>query len=1023
MRAALFSTTCLAGLFAIAAPASAQTGSASQPLPASSTAATGPAAADQPPPPAPSSASADSSPRDDEIIVTGSLISRGDYKANSPISTISADSLATTGQPSLDRAIGELPQFAGAQGAAEVGDAQGKLGFSGGQAYGDLRGIGPNRSLVLLDGRRLMPSTPDGSIDLNTIPTALVENVEVITGGASATYGSDAIAGVVNFKLKRNFSGLELSAQHGGTTHGDGATNQISGAVGGNFADGRGNAVLAFEYSDRAEVKGSSRPFFQNIRPLTRPPEGEVLFGNFGSTGSPTIAAVNAVLAGYAGTTPIAGTGIYKGAIGVNTDGTVFTTLAAPNCAQNYKGLGTILGVSLSSNCSAVQVALGNYFDVQVPLKKYNAFGRITYDLDDDLSAYAQFGFTESTAEDTTASGSTKTSGRLILNVPQNSPFVTGNAGLRTILASITPAPTGPLKVTKLLTAFGNRVAIYRYDVWQALAGLKGTIPGTSLDFNLYGSFGRSLATTTGFGDVSLSAVNSILNGTATAAGCTGYAWNALGNNALSPGCLAYAGRTLHLTSLQTQKIVEGTVQGKLFSLPAGPVKFALGADHRVVDFDYQPDSALIASDTIPYDAVTAASGKQSVSEAFGELLVPLLADQPFAKELSLDLGYRYSKYDKFAGAHTWKADVSWAPIDALRFRGGYSVAIRAPSLLDLFGPKTVGQFQIGLTPGSGDPCDVRTVFRTGANGAKVQALCIAQGLPAAIASSYTYGSSTAGGTSGPNGLLTPEKADTWSIGAVITPKIAGPLLRDLQLSIDYYNIKIGNAIGSLALIDILPRCFNSDGVSNPGYSLVNPYCDRITRDPATGSIANGIEGLFNFATYSLDGIDTQINWRIGLDAFGASSTAGRIEIGSVVSYLRNYKVAGLLGSPTLNYAGSTGFASVGPDISHPSWKANTSLTYANGGFGVTGRWRYIGAMVNSDKVANPASIKAGVPAYNYFDLNAHYTFDERYTLGAGVTNIGDKDPPFIDGAFLTTDAAAYDVIGRRWFVSLKAKF
>ncbi|MEO7246884.1 MAG: TonB-dependent receptor, partial [Novosphingobium sp.] len=637
-----------------------------------------------------------------EIVVTGSLISRQDYKANSPISTISSESIATTGQPSLDRAIGELPQFAGAQGAAEVGDAQGKLGFSGGQSYGDLRGIGPNRSLVLLDGRRLMPSSPDGAIDLNTIPTALIENVEVITGGASATYGSDAIAGVVNFKLKRKFSGLELSAQHGGTTRGDGATNQISALVGGNFADGRGNAVLAFEYSDRAEVKGSSRPFFQNIRQLNRPPEGEVLFGNFGSSGAPTIAAVNTVLAGYPGTTPIAGTGAYTGAIGVNTNGTIFTTLAGANCVQNYKGLGTIPGANISSNCTTVQVALGNYFDVQVPLKKYNAFGRVTYDLDDNLAVYAQFGFTETSAEDTTAPGSTKGSGRLIFNVPQNSPFVTGNAGLQTILSSITPAPTGPLKVTKLLTAFGNRVATYKYDVWQALGGLKGKVPGTSLDFNVYASFGRSLAITTGYGDASLSAVNSILNGTATAAGCTGYAWNALGNNPLSAGCLAYAGRTLHNTNIQTQKMVEATIQGKLFSLPAGPVKFALGADHRVVDFDFQPDSALISGDTIPYDAVTAASGKQTVSEAFGELLVPLLADQPFAQELSLDLGYRYSKYDKFAGAHTWKADLSWAPIDAVRFRGGYSVAIRAPSLLDLFGPKTVGQFNIGPTPNAG---------------------------------------------------------------------------------------------------------------------------------------------------------------------------------------------------------------------------------------------------------------------------------------------------------------------------------
>ena len=484
-----------------------------------------------------------------------------------------------------------------------------------------------------------MPSAPDGSIDLNTIPTLLIDNVEVITGGASATYGSDAIAGVVNFKLRRKFSGIEISGQVGGATQGDGRTNQIGAIIGGNFADDRGNAVVAFEYSDRAAVTGSSRPFFRDIRQLNRPPEGEILAGNFGSTGSPTIAAVNAVLAQYPGTTPIAGTGNYRGAIGVNTDTSVFTTLATPNCVQNYRGLGAIPGLNISSNCTQVQVALGNYFDVQVPLEKYNAFAGASYELSDNITAYGQFNFLETNARDTTASGSTKASGRIILLVPQTSPFVTGNADLQTILQSITPTPTGPLKVTKLLSQFGNRVETFKYDVWQALGGFKGQIPGTQLNYDIHASFGRSQFTNIGYGDVSLSRVNSILAGTADGAGCTGFAWNALGNNPLSAGCLAYAGRTIQNTNTQTQKVIEGTVDGALFSLPAGEVRFAVGADHRINDFDYQPDNALIIGDSIPYDSISAASGSQNVKEAFAELLVPVLKDQPFAHELVAGLG------------------------------------------------------------------------------------------------------------------------------------------------------------------------------------------------------------------------------------------------------------------------------------------------------------------------------------------------------------------------------------------------
>jgi outer membrane receptor protein involved in Fe transport len=170
-----------------------------------------------------------------DIVVTGSLISRRDATSSSPISTVSGDDLAINPSPSLDRAIGQLPQFSGAQGAAEVGDSQANVGFTGGQSFSDLRGLGPNRSLVLLDGRRLMPSSPDGAIDLNTIPSALIGSVEVITGGASATYGSDAVAGVVNFRLRDRIDGVEISTKGSITDQGDGATFSISGAFGSKY--------------------------------------------------------------------------------------------------------------------------------------------------------------------------------------------------------------------------------------------------------------------------------------------------------------------------------------------------------------------------------------------------------------------------------------------------------------------------------------------------------------------------------------------------------------------------------------------------------------------------------------------------------------------------------------------------------------------------------------------------------------------------------------------------------------------
>jgi iron complex outermembrane receptor protein len=966
-----------------------------------------------------------------EIVVTGSLISRRDYESDSPISTIDDSTIKAAGSPSLDGVLGKMPQFAASQGASEgSGDVQGALGFAGGQSYSDLRGLGPNRSLVLLDGRRLISSSPGGAIDLNTIPTALIENVEVITGGASAAYGSDAVAGVVNFKLKRNFSGVEVDVQHGATTQGDGATNQISGIVGGRFADERGHAMVAFGYSDRATVSGSSRPFFTDTRELARPPEGMINAGNYGG-GAPTIAAVNAVLAGYAGTTPIAGSGAYTGSIGVNTDGTLFTTKAAPNCVQNYRGLGTVTGVNIGNGdrdarCYKVQVALGQLFAVQVPLTKYNVFANANYDLTDHLATYSQFNAMQSSAIDQTGPGSTKEAGSLTLGVPLSNPFVAGNAALMSVLNSGAPA-TGNLKVTALLSPFGNRVETFKYDVWQALIGLKGDIPGTSLNWDVYGSLGQTQFVNNTFGDASISAIATILNGTANYTGnagtCIGYAWNPLGNHPLSPGCRQYAGRTDHNINTQTQKIVQGTLQGSLWKLPAGDLNFAVGADYRDTSFNYQPDNAFVTGDSLPFGSISAASGTQNVKEVFGELLVPILSDKPFAKEVSLDLGYRYSKYNTIAGQSTWKADLSWAPVEQVRFRGGYSKAIRAPSLGDLFGPTSTTQLNIGNAPTAGDPCDVSSTFRTGANAAQVKALCLAQGVPSALISSYTYGSPSVQGTDGSNAALTPENANTWSIGAVIAPKLSNNLLRNIQLSVDYYNISISNAIGSLALTSILPRCFNSDGVSNPSYSTTNAYCQRIQRDAATGTIVSSQQGLFNYATYKVSGVDTQLNWTFGLDALGMSPNAGKIGINSVVTYLKDYKVAGLFGSPTLNYAGSVGYDVGSGDISHPKWKANTGVTYSIGAFSGTVRWRYIGDMKHVDQVVNPTATTAGVSAYSYFDLDARYAFNERFSIGAGVTNLADKGPPYVSAASLRTDPALYDIIGRTWFVSAKSKF
>jgi len=371
----------------------------------------------------------------EEVVVTGSRISNASYTSDSPLVAVGAAQIAATGQVSLDSALGQMPQFSASQGLTEVGDVQGSTGFEGGQSYSDLRGLGPQRTLVLLDGQRLVPTNPNGAVDLNVIPMALIEGVDIITGGASAVYGSDAMAGVVNFRLRKDFSGIQVAYQHGATTHGDGQEDSVSILMGGNFADNRGNTIFDVEYNQRGRITGADRPFFSNIstfdRGVPRPPEGIFNAGELG--GAFPVSAVNGVLAGYPGTTPLSGTGNYGGYVGFNNNGSLFTTRSPGNCVQNYQGpVNKTLGLHYTPNCTTIESYLGPYFAIQVPSERYNVFSRTTYDVTDNIQAYGQVNFMHSSAQD--LQGASYIGPGKYFYIPQNNPYVTGNAALQTIL-------------------------------------------------------------------------------------------------------------------------------------------------------------------------------------------------------------------------------------------------------------------------------------------------------------------------------------------------------------------------------------------------------------------------------------------------------------------------------------------------------------------------------------------------------------------------------------------------------------
>jgi len=969
----------------------------------------------------------------EEIIVTGSLISRPDYQANSPIVSVSEEAFENTGQLTVERALTQLPQFAGGLGQSNTSSTS--TGLSGGQAYASLRGLGSKRTLILLDGRRLQPSNPDGSVDLNTIPEALIGNIEVITGGASTTYGSDATAGVVNFRLRRDFSGFNLSGQGGISNYGDGANYRITGTAGGEFADGRGTAFLSLDYSKRERAKRRERPWYPDRTPETgnaSNPYGSALF----SGNEPTLGAVNSVFAGQYGYAPFVasnGSSNYGGGaqIGFNNDGTLFTANNAP--VVNFQGV--------EDSNSAYFVSSGNSIfgpaqqfkfsfidgDIQSDMERYAAFGKADYEITDDITFYSQFQYT--TYKQDSIVNPTLSNNVYLQDIAYDSYFIPDD--LRTILAS-RPDPTADFQFYKTWSAIGNRGQTFEYDVWQFTAGLTGNVGVGDLTWDLYGSTSASKFRNGQTGGLSASRLDALLRDPDGAIGsCTDL--NIFGDLPISQPCADYIMRdTLNLTDME-QDIVSATVQGGVLELPGGTMRFALGASHRSNTFEFSADDALDqpdgTSDILGWAVLRSSAGSVKVSELFGELFVPVLSDVSFAQELSLNLGYRYSDYDSIGGAHTYKVDFEWQPIDMLRFRGGYNRAIRAPSVGELFAPISTGSTAIGQAAPdvlAGDPCDYRSSYRNGPNEAQVRALCLAQGMNENI-----YGTTAAGfvGTSqvfpltGGNPDLDEETADTLSLGAVVTSPFNAPMLSGIRFSVDWYDIKIKDAVGVLGISQSVQYCFNADGTSNPTYDQNNYYCQLLARAPEGTLEPPTTQPLLNLGQFQVSGVDVTLDYGFDLSDLGFGEAPGSVSFRTVVGWLDKFNVQNLPGAPTYNYAGTIGLSiESNAGITHPEWKTWTNLGYSLDGFQASVTWRFIDKMRHSNSVTSTTAPQ-GVSAYHLFDLSAGYEFEDDLSLRAGVTNVFNREPPSYGNTPATYDSSTYDVLGRNFFVSFSKQF
>lgn len=928
----------------------------------------------------------------EEVLVTGSRISRPDFSSTSPIVTFGEEAITQTGTVNIENALNQLPQFVQGQTQSTIGAVA-----LAGRASLNLRGLGETRNLVLLDGRRLPLSNANAVVDVNLIPQFILEGVETITGGASAVYGSDAMSGVVNFKSRSNFTGIQVDLRSGISDEGDANTLDVGITGGFDISEGRGSVLLSAGYTDRDVLWGRDREFYQ-LGVLS----SFIANGTYipAPTNLPNQAVVNGVFAGY-GVAP--GAVLSSRSLGVNDDGTLFGQIGA----INYRGPTT--GYFSTTGANVRQPVTYQEYIVN-PMERKSFFGKFDYDITESVEFYGQFLYNKTLA--TGQVGWTPTL-YVVPTVPVTNPFIP--ADLRTILAS-RPQPGADFTINQRFMGLDFRAFPSDFTVGQYIFGLRGDLPFKDWRWDIYGSYDSTDLVETQDKAILNSRMRNLLYAPDGGASICAGGFNPFSlaaSTSISPQCRAYLETETHDYTQLTQTIFEGSLSGSLFTMPAGDFKFALTLGMRDNEFEFNPDPSRENGDIIGTLPTFPAQGSTSVKEAAIEFLVPLLSDVAFAHKLDLNVGFRTSDYDSSGRVETYKADGLWEPIEGFSIRGGFEHAIRAPNIGELYN-QLGAQAQIGSPPGQGDPCDVRSSARSGANAAAVRTLCVATGIPAPIADTYQYTTVAIGVINSGNRSLKPEEADTLTFGVVFRPGFDAALVSDVSVSVDYYEIDISDVIGPISGGTALSKCYNLDG-SNASYSAANVYCQMLNRNPTTGGVDTVATPYFNLGGLRTSGIDVQVDW-------GIPAGPGTLDVSVLANFTRSYEVQLLEGSAWQEFAGTIDGTQNG-GIPLPDWKTLMSLTYRLPVFEAGVRWRHLPSMDDVTAVTRPTSPAPGVAAYDLFDATLAYRLNDAILFRGGVNNVLNEDPPIVGGTIGQTQPGTYDIIGRYYYLGLQLTF
>lgn len=983
----------------------------------------------------------------ERVVITGTRILKRDFETSSPVVTISAEELRANQDITLETFLNTLPQ------ANPAGTTTSNNPGNNGQANIDLRGLGANRNLVLIDGRRPMVSASDQTVDLNTIPLSMIESIEVISGGAAAVYGADAVAGVVNIRLKPRFEGVELNAGYSDSEKKDALERSFSALIGGNFADRRGNAAMAFDYSDREGLIKGQRDFAKVATATTSFfPEGTY---RPTSNNAPSQAAIDALFgqASYGGAAP--GSVPRTLPVGFNLDGTLFSVgiFNSPIDVRNWR-----YPVDDSVNTSLFPDVYSYNFDavniLVLPLERRSMMTKFDYKFANDVEAFARFSNTRysatqalaptpvptvsvaapGTATPTQATSSLVEPGRNSANqlvVPVTNPFIP--ADLQSLLASRTgdnPALVGsgatePFFMRWRTLPIGLRTQDFENIVNQYLGGAKGPLIG-SWTWEAYASEGRTKISTVQGGNVNTQRLQQALEAADGGQSLCAGGVNPFGRNPLSAECIEFLEVKTATTEEFLQQIVQAYATGDVAQLPAGPMTAVVGAEGRRFEYSFDPGAA--SGPISGFNVQDPAGGTNSFKDFFAELAVPVVRNAPMAKELDVSLAYRNSSSkfkDEVSGLESpkrssdaWAINFNWVPTDAWRGRASIQRSVRAPNFGELFAGG-------GSAPQIFDPCSATSNARTtGANAAQLLTLCQNAGLLGAggwLGDNFvqTPGAQASIVFAG-NRELTPETGDSITLGAVWSPNFAG-VLSGLRASIDYYRIKVKNAIVFSDTNEFIADCYNFYG-NNAAYDPNYANCAGIARVGDILFLDNVADpdGLFqstNGGKIQTSGIDVQVNW-------GARVGPGRLDTTLNVNRLLEYKLQTQPYLPDNDFVGTIPYFGAGFGQAFPKWKASLLGRYKVAQFGFDARVRFIDKMQNRMEIIFPGEKFTGVPSTYYWDFGATWDVTKYATVRVGVNNAFDQKPrvyqPNVQSG---TDPSTYDVIGRRFFIQAQMRF